>query len=158
MLSTQEVNDAQKMWSRKHGYYDYESNLDTVMKTSFPSRGHLRSVRKFKLLTASQVSKKLRISRSAYSRLEYSEENLTITLHSLCKAADALDCELVYFLRPKSKKLFSKSIWEKVLPEVRQHPWLKACNPKRKSFALVWLMERLLKNTDFRRKNHMAMY
>jgi predicted DNA-binding mobile mystery protein A len=48
-----------------------------------------------------QLAKRLNMDRSAVSKLEESEKRGTITINSLLKVAEALDCELHYILIPR---------------------------------------------------------
>jgi predicted DNA-binding mobile mystery protein A len=53
-------------------------------------------------MTASQLAKRLEVSPAAVNKIEHSEANGTITLNSLRRAAEALDCGLVYALMPRT--------------------------------------------------------
>jgi len=57
------------------------------------------------------------VSKQAYAKFEANEVTGALSLASLQKAAEAIDCELVYFLRPKKNKTFSTLLWEKLFPE-----------------------------------------
>jgi hypothetical protein len=86
------------------------------------------------------------VNQSTYSRLELSEEAETITLNKLRMAAEALDCELVYAIRPKCRKPFAEIIWAGVIkrwplsmyypPLRRRNGW--AQNDQRAAHAVVW--------------------
>ena len=65
------------------------------------SRGWLRGVRTALGATQTGVAKKLGVTRQSYDDLERTEERGAITMNRLQQAADALGCELVYFLKPK---------------------------------------------------------
>lgn len=83
--------------------------MDTPIKTMraalaeipMPSKGWLRAVRDAIGLNQRTVASKLSIKQQTYHELEKREEKGDITLSSLRRAADALDCQLVYFLVPK---------------------------------------------------------
>lgn len=66
-----------------------------------PVHGWLRAVRESVNLTQASLAKKLGLSRQSYAALETSEARGAISLNSLQSAADAMDCELVYFLVPR---------------------------------------------------------
>jgi len=53
-------------------------------------------------LTQASLAKKLRMSRQSYAALETSEARGAISLNSLQRAAEAMDCELVYFIVPRA--------------------------------------------------------
>jgi transcriptional regulator with XRE-family HTH domain len=52
-------------------------------------------------LTQVEVADKISIKRQSYAQLEKAEEEAAISLSSLRRAAEALDCELVYFVVPR---------------------------------------------------------
>lgn len=66
-----------------------------------PARGWLRAVREAVGLTQGTVAARASVKRQSYSQFETAEEKGTITLGSLKRAAEAMDCELVYFVIPK---------------------------------------------------------
>jgi predicted DNA-binding mobile mystery protein A len=67
-----------------------------------PQRGWLRAIREALGLTLQQVGRPLRISRTQVSAFEKAEAEDRITLHSLRRIAEAMGCELVYAVVPKS--------------------------------------------------------
>ena len=67
-----------------------------------PQRGWIRAIREATGVPLRQLSEKLHKSLSLVIYLEKSEADYRITLGSLRDAADALGCELVYALVPKS--------------------------------------------------------
>jgi predicted DNA-binding mobile mystery protein A len=66
-----------------------------------PARGWLRAVREAIGLTQVEVAEKISIKRQSYAQLESAEEEGAISLSSLRRAAEALDCELIYFIVPR---------------------------------------------------------
>jgi len=67
-----------------------------------PPRGWIRAIREATGITVRELAKRLHRVPSAAAHLEGSEAEYRITLGSLRAAADALGCELVYALVPKS--------------------------------------------------------
>ena len=67
-----------------------------------PQRGWLRAVREATGMTLRHVAARLNKAPSLVAKLEKSEAEYRITLGSLREAADALGCQLVYALVPKS--------------------------------------------------------
>jgi predicted DNA-binding mobile mystery protein A len=53
-------------------------------------------------MSTAELAIRMRVSQSAASDLERSETHETIKLETLRRAADALDCDVVYFLVPRS--------------------------------------------------------
>ena len=66
-----------------------------------PARGWLRAVREATGLRQNDVAGKLGVKRQSYAELEQAEARGSISLTSLRRAAEAMNCELVYFLVPR---------------------------------------------------------
>jgi len=67
-----------------------------------PAKGWIHAIRQASGLSAGEVARTLGVSRQLPLQLEKAEAEDKITLASLRKMADALDCDLVYALVPKS--------------------------------------------------------
>jgi predicted DNA-binding mobile mystery protein A len=67
-----------------------------------PARGWLRAVREAVGLTQARVAAKAAMKRQSLAQFEVAESKGVITLASLRRAAEAMDCELVYFVLPRS--------------------------------------------------------
>jgi predicted DNA-binding mobile mystery protein A len=67
-----------------------------------PSRGWIRAIREATGITVREMAKRLHKAPSVAAHLEGSEAEYRITLGSLREAADALGCQLIYALVPKS--------------------------------------------------------
>ena len=66
-----------------------------------PVRGWARSIREAIGMTKAQLAKRLQVSGSTINMLERSEARGAITLASLQRLAEGLDCELVYVIKPR---------------------------------------------------------
>jgi predicted DNA-binding mobile mystery protein A len=67
-----------------------------------PTSGWISSVREALGITLDQIGKQIGSSRQAVQQLERAEARDRITLGGLRRAAEAMGCELVYALVPKS--------------------------------------------------------
>jgi len=67
-----------------------------------PAGGWLRAVRQALGLAQADVAKNVGISKQAYAQFEHGETKDTLTLASLQRAAEAMDCDLVYYLVPRA--------------------------------------------------------
>jgi len=67
-----------------------------------PPKGWIRAIRDALGMTGVQFAKRLRITPQSAEALEKSEANGTIQLKTLRRAAEALDCTLVYALVPNA--------------------------------------------------------
>ena len=66
-----------------------------------PSSGWIKAIREALGLSATRLAERLGVTPSTATRLEVSEADETISLATLRRAAEALDCELRYVLLPK---------------------------------------------------------
>jgi predicted DNA-binding mobile mystery protein A len=66
-----------------------------------PPSGWLKAIREALGMSATQLAKRLGVVTSTVTRLETSEADDTISLATLRRAAEALDCELRYVLVPR---------------------------------------------------------
>src|SRR5467141_994416 len=85
------------------------SQLDRAlqdMRTSppRPTSGWISSVREALGITLDQIGKQIGSSRQAVQQLERAEATDRITLGALRRAAEAMGCELVYTLVPRSEE------------------------------------------------------
>jgi predicted DNA-binding mobile mystery protein A len=71
-------------------------------ETARPQKGWIRAIREATGITVRELAKRLGKAPSVAAHLEGSEAEYRITLGSLRDAADALGCQLVYALVPKS--------------------------------------------------------
>lgn len=71
------------------------------LKITRPKDGWIPEVRKSLGMNTSQFGKRLGIKQQSAVDLENSERKGTITLQTLNRAAEALDCDLVYALVPR---------------------------------------------------------
>jgi predicted DNA-binding mobile mystery protein A len=68
---------------------------------SRPPSGWIRAIREGLGMTSLYLAKRLGVNLSTITRLELSESEDRISLSTLRRAAEALDCELVYALVPR---------------------------------------------------------
>lgn len=66
-----------------------------------PPRGWLKAIREALGMTTAQLGQRLGVAQSRAVAIEQAETKGTLTLSSLEKAAQALDCRLVYALVPR---------------------------------------------------------
>ena len=66
-----------------------------------PARGWLRAVREATGLTQRQVAERAAVKRQSYAQFEIAEEKGSISVASLRRAAEAMGCELVYYIVPR---------------------------------------------------------
>ncbi len=157
VLTESELSRSFKLWVIKSERADHDHRLKPFLSNEIKpwklSQGDwLKQTRTGLLLSAVAIAKKLGVSHSTYNQYEENEASGTITLATLAKVAEVMDCELVYAIRPKSQKLISTLIWERLLPAALAHPWLKKCDQRRRSHALLFIATRYLRDAKFRKK------
>lgn len=67
-----------------------------------PHRGWVRAIRDALGMSGPELAARMGLKKSTVSDLERSEQQRTIGLDTLERAADALGCEVVYFLVPRT--------------------------------------------------------
>lgn len=94
---------------------------DFVTNMRRPERGWLKPLREALGMTATQFAKRLGVSQPRISAIEKAEASKSITLETLERAANALDCDLHYFILPRSGSLKDqvqeqaiKAAWQKL--------------------------------------------
>jgi predicted DNA-binding mobile mystery protein A len=94
--------------SRRHATAEARRSLDRVLSAFRkaprrpPPRGWIRAVRDALGMTAEQLGERMGgITQPSVQRLELSEAKGSIQLSTLRRAAEALDCEVVYALVPR---------------------------------------------------------
>jgi predicted DNA-binding mobile mystery protein A len=76
-----------------------------ALRLATPRHGWMRTIRECLGITARRLAKRARVDETTLIRLEENERKGTITLNSLRRLSEALDCELVYAVVPR-KDLF----------------------------------------------------
>jgi predicted DNA-binding mobile mystery protein A len=84
-------------------YFDAElARLRLIVEEPRPRRGWIRALRHALGMSSTELAFRMAISQSTISDMEHSEIRDTIKLETLRRAAHALDCDLVYFLVPRT--------------------------------------------------------
>lgn len=73
-----------------------------------PKKGWISEIRSLLLMTTAQLARRIGVAQSVASNFEKSEREKAITLQSLEKVANALECDLHYFFVPKKGSLESE--------------------------------------------------
>lgn len=83
----------------------FDENLKNLRFWGRPAGGWIAVLRKSLSMNVRQLAKRMGITQQAASRLEAREIDHSITLRSLRKAAEAMDCQLVYAFIPRKDGL-----------------------------------------------------
>ena len=157
LLNDKELERSYLLWLRK----DYRHRaadekvfpfLRSEMKSfTYGDGSWLKMVRSALFMSTGHLAEKLNISRAAYSKFEKSEQMGSISLKNLARAAEALNCELVYGLRPKRKILFSEVVWNKLIATALKHTWVKSRPQGKKAEALAAAAKWAMDDPEFKR-------
>ena len=87
--------------SHSRSHLDARFNeLGEVKRYATPVRGWIKAIREGLGMTTAQLARRLRVKQPSVVVLEQSEAKGTMALATLRRAAEALDCTLVYALVP----------------------------------------------------------
>jgi predicted DNA-binding mobile mystery protein A len=130
------------------------NHLSKVAICKRPATGWLRAIRTAIGINTRQMAERLGIRQQSVLSLEKSEIHDSITLKSLRKAAEALDCHLVYAIIPNDKSLHriiekqALKKAQKLLTAVEHTMMLEAQNIENGDDKIKKLAEELAKSFD----------
>ena len=76
--------------------------LRPLVDTPPPHRGWIRAIRDALGMSSAELAARMKVGQSTVADIERSEAHATIKIDTLRRAADALDCDLVYSLVPRT--------------------------------------------------------
>jgi len=144
-----------RWWTEDFPCQEHDQAIEIFNRAELVSNkkhGWLRAAREALLISSDVAAEKLKISGPGYLKLEKMETAGNITLETLKKAAEALDCELVYAIRPRRRIRFSQMIWQKLVREAELHSWVRRSSRQTKPAALAKIASDLFLDPDFRKK------
>ena len=77
------------------------SQIGNLQNLARPPRGWIKAIREALGMTSKQMAKRMGVSQPRASEIEKTELSGSLTLDTLQRAAQALDCQLVYALVPR---------------------------------------------------------
>jgi len=93
--------------------------LRPLADTPRPHKGWIRAIRDALGMSSTELADRIGVNQSTAISLERSEQRDTIRLETLRRAADALDCDLVYFLLPRTS--LDEAVWRQALRKAARH-------------------------------------
>jgi len=87
-----------------------DQRMPKITHSGRPSNGWIKTIRTAIGMSQKQLANRLGIKMQSVSHLEMNEIDYSITLKSLKKAANSLECELHYFIVPKNGSSLKKII------------------------------------------------
>ncbi len=112
----------------------------------------IRSVRESLFLSAVSLSQKMDLKRTGFQCIEKSEAVGTISLNSLRKAAEAMDCELVYAIIPKDKVTPAEKIWEVLYPLACRTKFVPNVNRSQRMYGIASAARMLMEDQGLRQQ------
>lgn len=100
-----------------------------------PHKGWIRAIRDALGMSSTELATRIGVSQQSVSQMERSELQETITLETLRRAADALDCDLVYVLEPRTS--LEEAVREQARKKAAQHLAPLAHHSRLENQALV---------------------
>ena len=79
-----------------------DERLARVPELARPNKGWIRALRDALGMSSTDLARRMGVSQQRVPAIERGEQDMTIKLDTLMRAADALDCDLVYALVPRT--------------------------------------------------------
>lgn len=122
--------------ARKHGFANW-----------------VRDARIGRELSQKTVAERMNISVQSFASLESGVDTGKISIKRLQQVANALDCEFIYVIRPKSGMPFSLETWNKLLEVVKPKVSREKChNDRQYLLQLSAAAKRLYRDHKFRQQ------
>ena len=102
-----------KKLTEKQAIRSFETKIKEIGGIKTPNSGWIRELRKFLGISAKALAHLVGVDPSTILRFEQSEKNRSITLKTLDKLADAMNCDVAYILIPRkpiSNILFDRAM------------------------------------------------
>ena len=80
---------------------DYLKSISAFKQVNLPAKGWVRAVRDGLLMSRRQLAGRLGLSTSRIQRLEQDEASGAVTIKTMRRTAEALDCVFVYAIIPR---------------------------------------------------------
>lgn len=109
----------------------------------------LKRARLASQLSSRNLARRMGVAHSSYQIVERAEKDGRVQLKTLARAAEAMNCELVYAIRPKGRVLFGRVIAEALRPAAMEQ--LKHLRSEDRVRRLLFKMTWLLYQPKFRR-------
>lgn len=156
-IDKEKILRARDIW---YGKCAWNLNFDALDREVYPflneqivpKAGWLKRVREALMISTGEAASRAGLTRSAWVKVERREVLRTIRLDTLQKLAEALDCELVYAIRPKRRVRFSELIWSRLADAAIHHPWVQTRPPHLQDRALAAIAGAKMNEPQFRKK------
>jgi len=120
------MNDLKKIEKEQNAFI--VDKLATIKRFSMPKLGWIKTLRTALSMNGASLARRLGLHRSIVSYLERAEQDGSITLKKLQQVAQAMECELIYALVPKSTMNNPRPLIRDVLQKQAHHKASKIVN------------------------------
>ncbi len=119
--------------------------------------GSLKKARHALFRTAASVAQEMNISQAAYAEIEKNESSGRVRMVTLAKAAEALGCDLVYFIVPKNTEGqppqdFARLIWNQLRSDAEVSERFQKASSVVKTRTLAAVAVELMRSPAYRRR------
>lgn len=124
---------AYQIWKRKYPFPEMDRFIEPFTISPFVvspfankqlvSSHLVQKTRRALYLSSVEMARRMEVSPQCYHQLEKSELKESLQIGQLKRMAEAMDCELIYALKPKSNQVYSKVLWQQLYKIVQEHPW-----------------------------------
>ena len=90
---------------------------DHIQGLPLPSEGWIRTVRKALGMSGAQLARRMKVTRAHISNSEKSEPSGSLTLKSMTKMAEAMNCQFVYAIVPNDR--IETVVYQRALKKAR---------------------------------------
>ncbi len=94
-------------------------NLQQLAEAPRPHKGWIRAIRDALGMSSAELADRMGLSQQTIPNLEHSELRDTIKLETLRRVADALECDLVYVLLPRTS--LNEAVSKQALGKAARH-------------------------------------
>jgi DNA-binding XRE family transcriptional regulator len=149
---------AYQVWKRKYPFPEMDRFIAPFVLSPFTNKQLVSNIlaqktRRALYLSSGEMARRMKISPQCYHQLEKSELKESLQIGQLKRMAEAMDCELIYALKPKSNQVFSKVLWDQLYKIVQEHPWSRHQRIRADLHIVEYNFARfLLKNASIRKK------
>ncbi len=149
----------QRYWKHSYPFPEADKFIEPFLKTELNSNESERKIqnivrvtRKALFLSNNEMARRLLTTPQNYAKLEKSEEIGSLQIKNLRKIAEAMDCQLIYALKPKNNLNYSSNLWKQIHELIENHPWSKNKRPPTNIPQKYYFAKFLIKNSKVRKK------
>ena len=110
---------AQTSWVARRVLDDRFERIGPLLREPRPHRGWVRAIRDALGMSGAELAARMGVTQSTVADIERSESTHTVKLETLERAADALGCNVVYYLVPRTT--LDVAVRDRALAKAAEH-------------------------------------